>query len=505
MTDTKARIEARPLVLPAVLILLALAAIALFYVGRWDDPPPEAVAFRVTESTPAADPNVVPPGARVGPLVRRSPTEGRGAEPAQETRSKGDALAAAELAVVLRGDQGRFPERGGIELWPIGQSRSGARREVAIGAGPALFRGLAPGRYSVSIEPWSLSSGWVPAHPDGRNVDPERPFVLELELFEGAVQEALLPVRSSARIYGTVFGPSGEPVPFASVRLGGVGAMAERAYNVRIDADEVGTYIADVTPARYMVHVDPGPSDNHPLIRSGTGPWPSDSPIWGVTKPIPRILKLSEGQSVRHDIRFGQGRAVIRGRVVDEDGQPVPDLRVLVYPVTGPDGELGASWATSVLGVDTDLNGRFEITGLEPARYRVQAGVHGAYSPREPPGTNRLGDWPEPVSVDVSEGEEVDLGLVRVWLSRPFVVRGRVISASGRRYDWEIVQPEGWRRRTSDQRYPVTVSWDGDFQWHVETPEGPVRLRALDGDVVVYEETFDPLPSIELWREIRVP
>lgn len=92
---------------------------------------------------------------------------------------------------------------------------------------------------------------------------------------------------------------------------------------------------------------------------------------------------------------------------------------------------------------------------------------------------------------------------LRCWV--PFVVRGRVHSASGRQYLWSVVEPAGFRRRPMDLEMPVRVSWEGDFEWHVETPEGPLLFRGRDGERVVWEESFAPLPDVELWQEIRVP
>lgn len=440
------------------------------------------------------------------PARGRIGAQARGTEP--PARAEPDPPAAS-IAVRLADAQGRAPAWGGVLLWRDGERRDSGTRARATSSDPARFGGLEPGSYQVAIEPGSLAAGWVPAHPEGWSVDPSDPPTSKLELTAGGEREISLLVRASAQLFGTIYGPDGIPVPYATVRLHGTGRYVGRASSVDVDADEGGGYFVELTPGKYMVHAMPGPSGHHPLALGPAGLSPSQSPIHGMTKPLPRWQVLDAGESVRHDIHFGAGRAVIRGRVVDGNGEPVPGLRTLVYPhgeaVEGDGTPIHMGWAVSVRGVDTDPDGRFVLDGLEAARYGIQTGLMGAYTPKARPGANVLGDWPEPVYVRVGDGEEVDVGEIRVWRSRPFVARGRVVSLTGRHYAWETVQPSGWRRRTRESSYPLEVAADGSFSWHVETPEGPVRMRALAAGRVIHEETFHPEPDGEEWREIRVP
>ncbi len=408
------------------------------------------------------------------------------------------------VVAIVDGD-GVRPEQGGVEVWAVGARRSGAEQRVAFAWEEARFEGLVPGRYWVAVVARSLSEGWVPAHPEGWHVDFAEPPAEEIEVGAGEQVEVSLLVRRSARVYGRVLGPGGQGVPYATVRFQATGKFVGRGHTVEVDAEVDGRYGVDLTPGRFLITVLPGPNARGARSLDPDLPLTEESPILGLTKPLPRFRSVSQGETLRHDIHFGQGSAVIRGRVVDEAGEPMAGLRTIVYPVEGPDGPIGMGWASAVAGVDTDDHGRFEFRGLDAARYGVQTGVSGAYTPRAPVGSNRLGDWAEAVYVDVAEGQVLDVGEVRVWRSRPFVVRGRVHSASGRQYLWSVVEPAGFRRRPMDLEMPVRVSWEGDFQWHVETPEGPLLFRGRDGERIVWEESFAPLPDVELWQEIRVP
>src|SRR5687767_5630538 len=61
----------------------------------------------------------------------------------------------------------------------------------------------------------------------------------------------------------------------------------------------------------------------------------------------------------------------IRGRVVNESGQPLANVSVSVGRFDSPQSEQN---------VLTDRDGKFELTGLAPARYRIIARLR-AYAP----------------------------------------------------------------------------------------------------------------------------
>jgi hypothetical protein len=56
----------------------------------------------------------------------------------------------------------------------------------------------------------------------------------------------------------------------------------------------------------------------------------------------------------------------IKGRVVNESGQPLPNVRVLVRAVGAPLTQEGAT-------ATTDREGKFEVSGLEPRSYQIGA------------------------------------------------------------------------------------------------------------------------------------
>ena len=62
----------------------------------------------------------------------------------------------------------------------------------------------------------------------------------------------------------------------------------------------------------------------------------------------------------------------IRGRVVNESGRPLPNVRVLIT-------RLGSMQVENT-NTTTDGEGKFEMTGLQPVNYRVSAFLQG-YAP----------------------------------------------------------------------------------------------------------------------------
>jgi len=148
----------------------------------------------------------------------------------------------------------------------------------------------------------------------------------------------------------------------------------------------------------------------------------------------PTLVSVSRGQAVDGLLFRVQPAAVIRGKVVDEDGDAISNVQLVAMSIT-KGNVLGS-------GVTNDL-GEYRIAGLPTGRYLVLAQAESAqpvpratdsprvYAPTYFPGTM---DRSQAASLEVHPGDEAEavFGLV---VTRTFAVRGQVpnMSTGGRR------------------------------------------------------------------------
>src|SRR6186713_1498673 len=158
---------------------------------------------------------------------------------------------------------------------------------------------------------------------------------------------------------------TGAPVRGAEVRLSSRGS-----YNRLVTTDAEGSFnLRDL------------PSGNYQLTVSRAG---FTSAIFGQRRPLeaPKQIKLAEGESFTANVALTRGGA-IRGRIVDEFGEPIAGTRVQVLRSRMVRGQRRLQ--SMGPGDQTDDMGEFRVYGLPPGDYYVTASTGPADSVRRDP------------------------------------------------------------------------------------------------------------------------
>jgi uncharacterized GH25 family protein len=187
----------------------------------------------------------------------------------------------------------------------------------------------------------------------------------------------------------------------------------------------------------------------------------------------PNLLSLAPGQKLQ-GLLFGMRQAgVIKGKIVDEDGDPVPGISVYPRLISGRN--------ESIVSDTTNDLGEFRIAGLPEGKFLVLAQTAGGmilrggnfkqqavYAPTYYPGTL---DQTQAASVEVHAGEESTANF-NLMSSRTFTVKGRVfgLTPQGRRTGSSgIVGPAGQitlerADGPSLESQSTTIQQDGPFE-----------------------------------------
>jgi len=159
----------------------------------------------------------------------------------------------------------------------------------------------------------------------------------QLRITGAPAERLVIEMPVGARIFGTVVGPDGAPVPYVIVY-----AIDDLDY-VDARADEAGDYsLAHVVPGRQQVHLS--------LENAGAG-----------LAYETREIVVSDGDSVRVDFQLVHG-ATVKGRLTSR-GQPIEDARLGLRSERTP---VSHDYAT------TGDGGRYRFEHLVPGAYRMQ-------------------------------------------------------------------------------------------------------------------------------------
>jgi protocatechuate 3,4-dioxygenase beta subunit len=264
--------------------------------------------------------------------------------------------------------------------------------------------------------------------------------------------------------------PGDKPLKKATIQLYWYGEEGTRNYSTVTDAD--GNFkIEGVKPGRYNIGWDrAGFVQARKRGEHGRQ----------------KFITLEPGQEMKDLVLRMQPAAVLTGKILDSDGDPMPNVSISVsrYPPTS------ARWREQPGYTGTNDLGEFRISGLSPGRYLVTANAAGrARQTAEPaqkdqakeelfyttsyyPGT---ADKSQAVPVEVHAGEEIPInfGLVA---ARGFQIRGTAPKANPGTFAEVMLVSRSERSQTRvDSR---AIGADGTFEFQGVLP-GSYSLRLV--------------------------
>ena len=272
--------------------------------------------------------------------------------------------------------------------------------------------------------------------------------------------------------------PGGQPLKKANIELHPEDKETGTSYKT----------ITDVEGRFKLEKVDPG---NYTLTLQRNGFLESGK------RHTSHTLTLQPGQEIKDIVLRMQPAAVIAGKILDNDGDPLPGVRVVILKYGASSPERG-----TVGGGYTDDLGEFRAGSLRPGRYLVEA-ILSSYS--DEPEAKKTEETKEPApyptyypgTVDKSQaaplelhaGDEVPISITLAY-GQAHRVRGTIVGLpelTGSDIGMSI-RPKDRSLGQSDQ-FTVTVKSDGSFETPKLLPgEYRVMFFKMDGsDVHLYQ------------------
>jgi Carboxypeptidase regulatory-like domain len=269
---------------------------------------------------------------------------------------------------------------------------------------------------------------------------------------------------------------SGEPVRKAQVLLRKLDAR-DQSYSTA--TDERGRFLlTGLEPGRYALS-----AERNGYVPQDYGQRRANQP--GAT------LTLQPGQHLRdivfHLVPFG----VISGRAADEDGEPVPRVRIQAMRVTH---QSGRRELIAIASGTSDDRGEYRVFGLPPGRYYVSAAPAPSSRPGAPESDEEgfvpfyypgVIDPGQAAPLELRAGSEIQGVDFRLTRTRTVRVRGRVLNAATGRLERGIVVfllPRGSGSAASAPRNQnAVVDAQGSFEIRGVAP-GSYVLSAYQAD-----------------------
>ena len=325
--------------------------------------------------------------------------------------------------------------------------------------------------------------------------------------------------RDECRIAGMVVKLAGsEPLTKAAVHLQ---SMEDRTRTISVVTNAGGRFeLKGIDPGRYRLTVS-----RVGFVTQDYGQKRSDDPG--------AVLTLRPGQDLK-DLLFRLiPSGVIAGRILDEDGEPLPSVSVTVAQEVYSDGK-----RTLAMGATVETNdlGEYRLFGLSPGRYFVSAvyprwsrlagsedsggseSDQQGYAKMYYPGTADAG---KAIPIDLKGGEEVSSIEILLRKVLAYHVRGRVynqithkpgtgtnilLMPKTNRREWDSVQPANVEKQDGSfdipevlpGSYVLTAFWFDEGK--IYSTRMPIEVGNADVDGVAV--TIAPAMSINgqiLW------
>jgi protocatechuate 3,4-dioxygenase beta subunit len=352
------------------------------------------------------------------------------------------------------------------------------------------------GQISGTLQPRPVRPN-IPATAEPEPVKPEERCTIEGTVFNSATGEPLRKANLTLRRADP--SPGGMSMSYAAV------------------SDAAGRFtIRDIEPGRYRLGVE----------RAGFV-----SQQYGAKTPSSAgtVLTLEKSQKMS-DLAFKlTPQGVITGRVVDDDGDPVPNVNLMVMRRTYFRGK--RQWAPANGSSTNDL-GEYRIHSLAPGRYLLsatyrpgrfmmeptQGGAAEGYAPTYYPSASSP-DAAAPI--DVTAGSQLRGIDIRLQKTKTVQIRGRVLNAAGKgvRRTMLTLQPKGdTALGFMDRNMSQPFNDKGEFIMSNVTPGSYILMATVneDGKMLsaripldvgassIEDITLQPTPGLDIAGHVKI-
>lgn len=402
---------------------------------------------------------------------------------AQSTQKQGTGTITGQI---MLGDKGMANVA--VVLYPPERipERTAVARATTDYEGRYRLTGVPSGRYNVVVFAPAMvgpsdgmfgETGKAVTIAEGETVEK-----IDLSLVRGGV------------ITGRVMDADGAPVIGERINLSPVdktqGGRGYSSYNLYMNqTDDRGIYrLYGLSPGRYTVSI--GESSENPGFRFGSGGRGYYARTFhpNVTdESRATIIEVTEGSEASNvDITLGRKSQTFAatGRVVDENGKPVPSVRIGHGAVMKGQNRLGSFG----FGTVTDESGRFRLDGMIPGRYAafVWSDVD-------------TGSYSDPVMFEIAEG---DVSGLEVKMRRGASISGVAVVEGTT--DRSVLAKLSQLRISANPSQPSDTMSVPIYNGTTIAPDGSFRIAGLrPGKSRMYLSSYPPIPGFTLARVER--
>jgi protocatechuate 3,4-dioxygenase beta subunit len=251
--------------------------------------------------------------------------------------------------------------------------------------------------------------------------------------------------------------------------------------------DDRGVYrLYGLSPGRYTVSIGESP-ENVTGRFGGRGYYTRTFHPNVTDESKATVIEVTEGSEASNvDITLGRRSQsfAATGRVVDENGKPVPNVRVGQGAVMQDQKRLGSFG----FGAVTDDNGHFRLDGMRPGRYAAFVWS-----------TVENGGYSDPLLFEIAEG---DISGLELKMRRGATISGVAVIEGTT--DRSVVAQLSQLRISARPSQPSETLAAPIFAATTINPDGSFRITGLQpGKNRLYLSSYPPLPGFTLTRVER--